>query len=285
MSRRARVRVQSLVWIDCRRSRVVSAEASHPDAPRQGGLRDLLPTWHRLRYLAWRAGLLGKGPILVRLAQGGRLVLRPPPATDLQTAMEIFFCDAYRSPRPRPAERVRTIVDLGANVGYSIVYFSRAFPLATIEAFEPHPEHVRQIARHVVANGLEDRVTVRAAAAGTQDCRMFLLDAENRSTLVSRAGPGRYEVPVVDWLAEAAGKPIDFLKMDIEGSEYAILFDPRFARMDVASLAVEWHETPEHPAGGHEVAELLKRLGYQVERGLEGELMNLRFGLIWGYHA
>ena len=253
------------------------------EAPRGTGFRDLLPAWHRLRYLAWRAGLLGKRPILLRLARGDRLILRPPPTTDLQTAMEIFFCDAYRSPRPLPAERVRTIVDLGANVGYSLVHFSREFPRATIEAFEPHPHHVQQIRRHVSANNLKDRVTVHAAAAGNRSCQQFLLDAENQSTLVSGGGPGRYEVSMVDWLAAADGQEIDLLKMDIEGSEYAILFDPRFAQMKVANLVIEWHETPEHPAGEHEVVRLLQGLGYQVEPGLQGESSGLRFGLLWGY--
>jgi FkbM family methyltransferase len=262
---------------------LVSVSLSRRDASRKSGLRDLLPLWHRLRYLAWRAGFRGRRPIQLRLASGEWLVLRPPPATDLETAMEVFFCRAYRSPRPLPAERVRKIVDLGANVGYSIVYFSRAFPHALIEAFEPHPEYVRQATRHVEVNGLEDRVTIHAAAAGNRSCRMFLLDAENRSTLVSRGGPGRFEVDVVDWLATAETTPIDFLKMDIEGAEYTILFDPRFARRNVANLVVEWHETPEHPAGGADVVTLLQRLGYQVEQGFQGELMGLKFGLIWGY--
>jgi FkbM family methyltransferase len=262
---------------------VVSVNTSKPDAPRGSGFRDLLPPWHRLRYLAWRAGLLGKGSIALRLSRGERLVLRPPPTTDLETAMEVFFCHAYRSPRPLPADRVRKVVDLGSNVGYSVVYLGREFPQATIEAFEPHPEHVRQINRHVEMNGLKDRVVVRTAAAGNRSCRMFLLDAENQSVLVSREGPGRFEVSVIDWLEAAADQPIDFLKMDIEGSEYMILFDPRFARMNVANLAVEWHETPERPEGGDDIAELLQGLGYRVERGLHGELENLRFGLIWGY--
>jgi FkbM family methyltransferase len=262
---------------------LVTLSPPRVEAPRGSGFRDLLPAWQRLRYLAWRAGLLGKRSIALRLARGDRLIVRPQPTTDLQTAMEIFFCEAYRSPRSLPADRVRTIVDLGANVGYSLVYFSREFPQATIEAFEPHPQHVHQVRCHVAANGLEGRVTVHAAAAGNQSCQMYLLDAENQSTLVSRDGAGRYEVPVVDWLAAAAGQEIDLLKMDIEGSEYAILFDPRFAQMKVANVVIEWHQTPEHPAGDDDVVGLLQRLGYQVEQGLQGELSGIRFGLVWGY--
>ena len=142
---------------------------------------------------------------------------------------------------------------------------------------------MQQIRRHVSANNLKDRVTVHAAAAGNRSCQQFLLDAENQSTLVSGGGPGRYEVSMVDWLAAADGQEIDLLKMDIEGSEYAILFDPRFAQMKVANLVIEWHETPEHPAGEHEVDRLLQGLGYQVEPGLQGESSGLRFGLLWGY--
>ena len=91
---------------------------------------------------------------------------------------------------------MRKIVDLGSNVGYSIVYFSRAYPHAVIEAYEPHPAHVQQAARHVAINALQDRVAIHAVAAGNQDCRMYLLEAENQSTLVSRSGPGRIDLAV-----------------------------------------------------------------------------------------
>jgi FkbM family methyltransferase len=233
--------------------------------------------------LAWRAGLGGKRPILLELAGGERLVLRPPPSTDLNTAMEIFFCEVYRSPRPLGTDRICKVVDLGSNVGYSIVYFSRAFPQATIEAYEPHPGHMRQISRHIAANGLESRVTLHAVAAGNRSCRMFLTDAENQSSLVSQEGPGRFEVAVVDWLAAAAGRPIDFLKMDVEGAEYEILFDARFANLEISNIVVEWHETPAHPTGDQEVLDLMQRLGYQVERGFQDEFEGIKSGLIWGY--
>lgn len=219
----------------------------------------------------------------MRLEAGPQLALRPPPSTDLNTAMEIFFCEVYRSPRPLDAELIRRVVDLGSNVGYSVVYFSRAFPQATIEAYEPHPHHVRQIEHHVAANRLEGRVTVHAVAAGSRSRPMFLRDAENQSALVGQEGPGRFEVAVIDWLAAAAGKPIDFLKMDVEGAEYEILFDDRFADLNVFNLVVEWHETPEHPRGGEDVIELLERQGYQVERGFEDEVEGIKSGLIWGY--
>jgi FkbM family methyltransferase len=197
--------------------------------------------------------------------------------------MEVFFCEVYRSPRPLETDRIRKVVDLGSNVGYSILYFARTFPQATIEAYEPHPGHVRQISRNIAANGLEGRVALHAVAAGNQSCRMFLLDAENQSALVSQEGPGRFEVAVVDWLAAAAGKPVDFLKMDVEGAEYEMLFDARFASLEISNIVVEWHETQAHPAGGQEVLDLMQRLGYQVECGFQDEFEGIKSGLIWGY--
>jgi FkbM family methyltransferase len=253
-----------------------------PPGQRLGGLRDLLSPASRWRYLVWRAGLLGKKPVRVRLASGERLILRPPPATDLQTAMEIFFCDVYRSPRPLAAETVRTIVDLGANVGYALVYFSRQFSQAMIESFEPHPAHVRQVLRHIAENHLEARASVRAEAVSNQSCRMFLRDAENQSALVGQRESECLEVPVIDWLAAASGRTIDLLKVDIEGSEYAILFDERFAHLQVSTIVVEWHVTPDHPQGGEEVACRLQSLGYEVE---PGESPGDGFGLIWGYRG
>lgn len=239
----------------------------------------------RLRYLMWRAGISKGKPINVKLTGGQQLILRPPPASDIGTAMEVFVCEAYRSPLPLAAEDIRHIQDIGANVGFSVVYFSACFPNAKIEAFEPHPVHVRQLSSHILLNNLGLRVTVHAAAVGTKNEQMFLTDAETHSSLVKEEGPNRLMIPVVDWLELAANTQIDLLKMDIEGGEYSILFDQRFADLKIRNLVIEWHVTSARPRGDQEIIQRLNELGYRIEHGPQGELQEMRFGLLWGYRG
>jgi FkbM family methyltransferase len=58
-------------------------------------------------------------------------------------------------------------LDVGANVGQYVLQFGHwTAPHGRIIAFEPYPETVRVLERHVRMNGLEDRVWIVNAAVG-----------------------------------------------------------------------------------------------------------------------
>jgi hypothetical protein len=50
----------------------------------------------------------------------------------------------------------------------------------------------------------------------------------------------RFWVDVVDIFDELSDRAIDILKIDIEGSEHPLLADPRFAKLRVRFLVMEW---------------------------------------------
>jgi len=242
-------------------------------------LRDLFRPSDRIRYLLWRAARSPRA-LEVGLANGQRLAMRPPPTTDLATAYEIFLGDAYRRPEAVPDRPVRTIVDVGANVGYSVLLWAAEYPGASIVAFEPHPAHLELVYRHVVANRLADRVRVVGAAAGDREGMFYLVERENESTVVEEPGPGRLPVRVRDFFAEVGPGPIDLLKIDIEGGEYAILGDPRFDRLDVRTFVLEWHTTEQHPDGRSWCADRLRDLGFEVAPGT----LDYGFaGILWAW--
>jgi FkbM family methyltransferase len=219
----------------------------------------------------------GRGPLTVGLQTGERIVLRPPPSTDLATAYELFTGDCYRPPRPLKSESVRRVIDLGANVGYSVLYWLRTFPGADITAFEPHPTHCEQIRRHLRLNRMEDRVRLIEAAAGTADGHAILSDRENSSSVVGTTDG--LSVPVVDVFAAAVGGSVDLLKIDIEGAEYPILADSRFAELRPRAVVLEWHTVP-GPESGAAWCELrLAEVGYETCRVWEAA----DHGIIWAF--
>ena len=102
----------------------------------------------------------------------------------------------------------------------------------------------------MVANGLTDRVLVVGAAAAAADGMAYLVEREVESVVVDEPAPGRVPIRLSDFfrdLEAARVRRIDLLKMDIEGGEYALLDDERFARLDVDTLVMEWHNTTEPP--------------------------------------
>jgi FkbM family methyltransferase len=257
-------------------------------------LRDLMTAVSKARYMVWRTGLLGEG-VEVNLLTGERLLLQRSMILNLSTAFEIFVLDGYRCPRELLQEDVRRIVDVGANVGYSLIYWASKFSFASIDAFEPHPKHLQNLRRNLQMNRIDERVRVHPVAAGVANGTCDLVDA-GAASAVAQASDAlgdakfrRLQVDMVDFFEAVKGSQIDLLKLDCEGAEYAIVMDPRFADLKVKNLVMEWHATLEHPDAQQELAGHLRDLGWKIEPGtmsnvkvLDG-LGLLGAGVLWGF--
>ncbi|MDA8250722.1 MAG: FkbM family methyltransferase [Rhodospirillales bacterium] len=206
-----------------------------------GAFARLLGPASLLRYAWWR--LRGRrATVHLRLRNGPRLLLRPRSAgnNDYGVAYEIFVHRYYACPRPLPAGSVRLVVDLGANVGFSCLHWLTHYPHANIVALEPHPGHFAQCRANIAANGWLPRVELTRAAAGVAAQRIILSDAGAASAVRSGDAAG-IAAPMLDVYAMLSGRPVDILKLDIEGSEYPILADPRFNLLRPRCVVMEWH--------------------------------------------
>ncbi len=240
--------------------------------------RDLLTWSSKLRYLSWKI-LRSKRELTVTLRDATRLIVRPSPSHDYGVAYEVFVMDSYTlSALETP---IRCIVDVGANVGYSCLFWSRKFPSAQIIAFEPHPVHVEMIKRNLELNQISKRVKVHAAAVGSRPGMAYLTDGGSSSTLRAGTGPGTIQVPVVDFFETIGEQRIDLLKIDIEGGEYGLIEDPRFRDLRVGALVLEWHVTPDHPDGLQWCTERLGDLGFAITSTIVGK----NSGVLWGIRA
>src|ERR1044071_2593664 len=242
-------------------------------------LRDLLRPADRFKYLLWRASKSRK-PVVVRLQDGKRLILRPRPTTDLGTAFEIFISQAYLRPAVVPEPKPELIVDLGANVGYSVLHWAQSYPTARLIAYEPHPVQLGMLNRHLELNVLQSRVEVIGSAVSNSNAESFLTDDENESVLTGEDKPGRLPVTVRDFFTEIGSQRIDLLKMDIEGGEYTILGDRRFEKTHVRTIVMEWHNTDEVPDGRQWCIERLTSLNFKVS---DGALRYDRAGMLWAW--
>src|SRR5438552_10568043 len=186
-----------------------------PRAPAVGPtrIRDVVTFASRVRYVSWRLAE-GRRPLTVKLKSGLKIILRPPPARDLTTAHDIFVSEIYDAADECDVRRDGLIVDVGANVGYSCLYFAGHFPEKRLLAFEPHPVFAQCFRRHMALNGFESRVTLVPAAAHTQNGTGALSDAEDSSSLVEGTEGGAIPVETVDFFEAVGTKPVSLLKMD-----------------------------------------------------------------------
>ncbi len=195
----------------------------------------------------------------LRIARGGsieRLVLRngmvlcgPPNHPLLQMAEEIFHARLY-TPDGWDLQAGGVVVDVGANIGiFSVMAAERRSN--RVIAFEPHPENLRFLRRNVSANRMVN-VTVCESAVSDQGGWQRLYVNTNA------AGHSLCATPAVDNGREVVRVPtttlpeimeanhldrVDFLKIDCEGSEGAILLStPAGYLKRIGRLAIEFHD-------------------------------------------
>lgn len=140
--------------------------------------------------------------------------------------------DEYAPPREMPLQPqdVKTVLDIGANVGATALYFSRIFPNARIYAFEPAPDNFAVLQKNV-ANC--DRIRAFNFALGAQDATLELFASDNPINFggysLHAAGSDtskKVSIPVRNVAAvlkEIALDTVDVIKVDTEGAEWDIL--------------------------------------------------------------
>jgi FkbM family methyltransferase len=204
---------------------------------------------------------------------------RPGIAHDYGAAYEVFVDECYRCAEPVDASGIRTIIDLGGNVGYSVLYFAAHYPNARITVWEPHPINAERLRYAVESNGLVDRVEVHEAAASTENGVMYLSDEGTCSSIVKHLDRKGFPVRVEDFFTAIDGKHVDLLKIDVEGAEYALLSDARFSSINADRIFLEWHSgVPGFNDPESWCAERLRLAGYEIQKSEE---RGSGAGLIW----
>jgi FkbM family methyltransferase len=154
---------------------------------------------------------------------GRRLSWHVSDASELIALADVLCYEQYRLPIELSPE---TIVDLGSNVGGSILYFASRYPAARIYGVEPDPETFRKLQANVAPLG---NVKVLRLAVGDRDgeAEFFPHPRTWASSLkpTFATAPGiTVQVRTLDTLLDEIGlERVDLIKLDIEGSEHDVL--------------------------------------------------------------
>lgn len=217
-------------------------------------LRSEFVNWPTLGALSWiglpsrcppRNGWpwLARLPVEVRLRNGMRAHCR---LDEFSGFAEVWMYREYEVPGLR-WDKLRTIVDVGANVGAAALWFASRAPQARVVAVEPAPGAVSSLVRNLAQNGLRDRVDVVPVAIGAASGTGYLAPSPSSVTasVAATSGPEGVAVPVLtlsDLFQRIGARDIDLLKLDCEGAEYEILTSADESVMrSIAVIVGEFH--------------------------------------------
>jgi len=167
-------------------------------------------------------------------------------------------------------QTIKTVFDIGANVGQSAIRYSDFFPQARIHSFEPvegtyarlleKVRYRRNIFPHKMALG--DKSGLGSISINQNSQHNSLLSGEYVST-------EQVVISTVDqFCAQEAIDRVDFMKIDTEGYEFEVLGGARRMlteqRITILQLEAEVGRTGGHFVNMGDLADYLRPFGYEL---------------------
>ncbi len=163
-------------------------------------------------------------------------------------------------------------MDLGANAGYTAIFFNRKFPQAQIACIEPMPQNLAVLRKNLLLNGIPAAV-IDAAVAVEDGLLQMETDAhdyghkvaanmsETAGVLVSCEG-----VSVPSLMKRLGWERIGLLKIDIEGYERVLLKEKCDWLKLVDAICIECH--PGYSED--DLKEMAAKYGFEQPKRLPG---------------
>jgi FkbM family methyltransferase len=221
-------------------------------------------------------GWLPPGERILELRNGMKFRCRAN-TPDINQAVVVGLAREYPV---RPLQRLppgATVLDLGAHIGSFAILAARLRSDVTIHAYEPSSENLRLLRQNLILNGVQHRVTTYRAAVSDADGLVHLRVGGPTDAFDVMAAPSEHvsgdgsmeEVPartLSSILGELGTERLDLLKMDVEGSEYAVLESSADAIAKCDHVLMEWHDDPRGRRNVEWLIARLRQLQFDVDR-------------------
>lgn len=204
---------------------------------------------------------------------------------DIGVFSEVFVLGEYVPP-PEVSDWLATlgrpprILDIGGNIGLFSTFARDRWRGSRVVSIEPDPENLEILQMNAAAG---TNLEVVPACASTRDGTLRFVAGQEAGSHVADASASEdtIEVPCVDVFRLAASA--DLIKMDIEGSEWEIIDDPRFAAVPAGVLVMEWHDLLcPHAEPRAAMREALERAGFTI---IADRVSFPEVGMVWAVRS
>ena len=193
------------------------------------------------------------------LLDGTRIKI-PDSASFLSTYDEMFKKEIYKF---NCSTTHPLIIDCGANIGLSVVYFKKIFPNSKIIAFEPDPKIFEVLKYNVTAFGYKDVELFNKALWSEEKELDFFMEGADSGRISNDDKTGAVTKIKSTRLSTFLNQKVDLLKIDIEGAEYEVLKECSSFLININKLFVEYHSFAEQEQHLEEILSILKSAGFR----------------------
>jgi FkbM family methyltransferase len=203
--------------------------------------------------------LLSPKDKLLTFKVGGRPVRIRPPSFIAQYR-DIFLDKEYDF---RTTSAVPRILDIGANMGFSCIFFKSIYPNSQIEGFEADPEIYAVLTRNLRNAGYPD-IVIHNQAVWIKDGEMKFQPNGLGGGQISASESATVTVKTIDLKTWLQGKTFDLIKMDIEGAENSVIPHCINEIAGSARFIFEYHSHPDEPQKLADILVMLRDHGFRV---------------------
>ncbi len=151
---------------------------------------------------------------------------------------EIFNKEIYKF---KAKNETPYIIDAGANIGLSVIYFKQLYPNAEIVAFEPDEKVFDVLEKNINSFELNNIKLIKKGLWNEETILRFHSEGADAGRLAIETDVKEVVEIQTTRLREFLNKPVDMLKIDIEGAEIKVLEDCQDLLHNVEHLFVEYH--------------------------------------------
>lgn len=193
---------------------------------------------------------MGNGPFQVRYKNAKASMIGNQVISGIR---EIWVRDVYLGNGFLSLEQNGLVIDLGANMGNFTILALASNSGSKVIAVEPNLESNSSFNRQVKLNNFEDRVSLRRYFIGSASPKQkeMLKDPNSKDAKF---------ISQKEFIELNNLSRIDFLKCDIEGSEFDFMNDTSLLQI-TNQLAIEIHD---FAGNRNELIEKLKQLGFNI---------------------
>jgi FkbM family methyltransferase len=156
------------------------------------------------------------------------------------------------------------IIDCGANIGLSIIYFKQLFPKAEITGFEPDDRIFNVLQHNVEVFNLSNVDLIKKACWNKKTTLQFYSEGADGGRAAKDFDTNNLIEVETTRLRKYLNRKVDFLKIDIEGAESVVLEDCKDLLINVKNLFVEYHSFFNQEQYLPEILTIMKDAGFRL---------------------